>query len=65
MGDLEVATVGQTLNKAFLDQLSSSIHLPADVCGALLKAGWSLEVRTNKPAMWVQAWPKELRVKND
>lgn len=62
MSDLEVHTVGQTVNKQFLDQLSSNIGLPADVCDVLLKSGWSLEVSRNQPAMWVQAWPKELRV---
>jgi hypothetical protein len=57
MSDLEVHTVGQTVNKQFLDQLAATIHLPAEVCGALLKAGWALEVKQNQPAMWVQAYP--------
>lgn len=61
MSELEVTKVGETLSQHFLDQLSASINLPAETCKALLKAGWTLEVSQHQPAMWVQAWPKELR----
>lgn len=57
MSDLEVTKVGETLSQHFLDQMSASINLPAEVCKALLKAGWTLEMSRHQPAMWVQAGP--------
>lgn len=61
MSNLEVETVGRTLSRKFVREVSSNLMLPAEVCEALLKAGWTLEVDSTKPAMWVQPWPSELR----
>lgn len=57
MSDLEVTRVGTTIDEQFLKDLSQSINLPAEVCGTLLKSGWTLEVKLNAPARWVQPYP--------
>ena len=65
MIELETKNVGRTLSRKFIHEVSATVSLPFDVCEALLQAGWTLEVHPTKPAMWVQAWPSELRMSND
>lgn len=54
---LEVSNVGKSLSKSFLSEMSLAIGLPANVCEALLKAGWTLEISRTHPAKWTQSLP--------
>jgi hypothetical protein len=62
MIELEQPTA-RKLSWKFVNDISTKVGLPADVCETLLQSGWTLETEANKPAMWVQAWPNELKAK--
>lgn len=56
--ELEVTKAGDSFADAFLQEASLITGLSVDICQALFKAGWTLEVDRAQPTKWVQTGPQ-------